>query len=77
MSGANPLNKFELAQEQVWDEAMREIRAGRKQTHWMWFVFPQLHGLGSSSKSRHFGIAGLTQALAFAAHPVLGDRLQQ
>ncbi|MFM8343478.1 MAG: DUF1810 domain-containing protein [Betaproteobacteria bacterium] len=77
MSGANPLNKFELAQEQVWDEAMREIRAGRKQTHWMWFVFPQLHGLGSSSKSRHFGIAGLTEALAFAAHPVLGDRLQQ
>ena len=77
MSTLHRLYFFEVAQEETWEEAMNEIRAGRKQTHWMWFIFPQLRSLGTSVKSRLYGIASLEEAHDFVAHPILGPRLQQ
>jgi uncharacterized protein (DUF1810 family) len=59
----------------TYDAALRELRAGRKSSHWMWFVFPQVEGLGRSATARHFGVRGLTEARAYVAHPVLGPRL--
>jgi uncharacterized protein (DUF1810 family) len=55
--------------------ALAELRAGRKRTHWMWFVFPQLAGLGRSPTAQHFAISGLPEAVAYVEHPVLGPRL--
>lgn len=69
------LERFVTAQDPVWDDVLAELRAGRKQTHWMWFVFPQLAVLGRSSMARHYGLSGLDEAKAYAAHPVLGPRL--
>lgn len=57
--------------------ALAELRAGRKQSHWMWFVFPQLEGLGLSAMSRRYAISGLAEAAAYLAHPVLGPRLRE
>lgn len=57
--------------------AISELRAGLKRSHWMWFVFPQLRGLGRSQTAQHFGITGLAEARAYLAHPVLGQRLQE
>jgi len=56
---------------------LHELRAGRKRSHWMWFVFPQLRGLGSSGMAQHYGIASLAEARAYLAHPVLGPRLRE
>jgi uncharacterized protein (DUF1810 family) len=69
------LDRFVSAQEDVYDSAIAEIRAGRKRTHWMWFVFPQLRGLGSSPISRQFAIRSAAEARAYLAHPILGPRL--
>ena len=69
------LDRFVQAQEQVMDQVRRELRDGRKRTHWMWFVFPQLSGLGHSPTARHYAIAGLDEAHAFLKHPILGPRL--
>ena len=66
---------FVDAQQPVFEQVLDELRAGRKQTHWMWFVFPQLRSLGRSATARHFGLADLAEARAFAAHHVLGPRL--
>jgi len=71
------LHRFVEAQEGVWPEAIAEVRSGRKVSHWMWFVFPQLAGLGSSAMARLFAISGLEEAAAYLAHPVLGARLVQ
>ena len=73
------LDRFVNAQDAggTYDAAVRELRAGRKQTHWMWFVFPQIAGLGLSSTSRRYAIASLAEARAYLAHPVLGRRLVQ
>jgi uncharacterized protein (DUF1810 family) len=57
--------------------ALAELRAGRKTTHWMWFVFPQLTGLGRSATAQHFAVSGLDEARAYLAHPVLGPRLRE
>ncbi len=57
------------------DQVLRELRAGEKQTHWMWFVFPQLRGLGVSEKAQFYGIASQAEATAYLSHPVLGPRL--
>ena len=57
--------------------ALAELRAGRKRSHWMWFVFPQVSGLGQSATSRRFGVAGLEEARAYLAHEVLGERLRE
>jgi len=70
------LARFTEAQEAIWPAPLREVQAGRKETHWMWFVFPQLRGLGRSATARHYGITGLEEARAYLAHPVLGPRLR-
>jgi uncharacterized protein (DUF1810 family) len=75
MSGAHGLERFVEAQAAVYASALSELREGRKRTHWMWFVFPQLRGLGGSAASLHFGIASRAEAAAYLAHPVLGPRL--
>jgi len=69
------LERFVTAQEPVFDTVLNELRAGRKRTHWMWFVFPQLRGLGRSSMAEYYGISSLAEARAYLAHPVLGPRL--
>lgn len=69
------LSRFVAAQEQTFAAALSELRRGRKQTHWMWFIFPQLHGLGSSPTARHYAIKSLDEARAYLAHPSLGPRL--
>jgi uncharacterized protein (DUF1810 family) len=71
------LARFVSAQADVFDTAIKELRAGRKQTHWMWFIFPQLKGLGASPTAQFYGISGLTEATAYLRHPVLGPRLER
>jgi uncharacterized protein (DUF1810 family) len=69
------LQRFVTAQDGVYEQALAEIRAGTKRTHWMWFVFPQIAGLGSSPTAQHYAIADRAEAAAYLAHPVLGPRL--
>ena len=71
------LQRFVQAQDAggTYDAALRELRAGRKSSHWMWFVFPQLTGLGRSPTAQHYAITGPDEARAYLAHPVLGPRL--
>jgi uncharacterized protein (DUF1810 family) len=71
------LQRFVDAQDRggTYDRALRELRAGRKEGHWIWFVFPQIAGLGRSETSRHYALSGLDEAAAYLAHPVLGPRL--
>ncbi|MFD1951760.1 DUF1810 domain-containing protein [Sphingomonas arantia] len=71
------LERFVDAQADVYDRALREIRAGDKTTHWMWFVFPQIDGLGRSATARAYAIASIAEARAYLAHPVLGARLRE
>ena len=71
------LQRFVLAQANVWPRPLEEVRAGRKTSHWMWFVFPQLRGLGHSPMAQLYGIADLPEARAYLAHPVLGPRLDE
>jgi uncharacterized protein (DUF1810 family) len=71
------LQRFVDAQDPVYDQVCRELRAGRKESHWMWFVFPQIAGLGQSPMSIRFAIASLAEARAYLAHPVLGQRLRE
>lgn len=73
------LRRFVAAQDAggVFDEAVLELRRGRKRTHWMWFVFPQVAGLGRSATAQRFAVSGLPEAEAYLAHPVLGPRLVQ
>ena len=77
MADADPFAHFLTAQEDVFDAALAELNAGRKRGHWMWFVFPQIAGLGSSEMARRFALSGEAEARAFAKHPSLGDRLDQ
>ena len=69
--------EFVAAQDRVWPAVIAELTAGRKQSHWMWFVFPQLAVLGRSGMAKRFGIDGLLDAQSYLAHPVLGPRLRQ
>jgi uncharacterized protein (DUF1810 family) len=71
------LRRFVVAQDAggTYQQALAELRRGRKTTHWMWFIFPQLRGLGSSQMSRMYAISGVDEAKAYLAHPVLGPRL--
>jgi len=69
------LNRFVEAQEGDYDRALAEIRSGRKQSHWMWYIFPQFDGLGFSSTSRRYAIKSVAEAKAYLGHPVLGPRL--
>ena len=69
------LDRFVEAQAPVYDRALAELKAGRKQSHWMWFVFPQIAGLGRSGMAQRFAISGLEEARAYLGHPLLGRRL--
>ncbi|OBJ22324.1 DUF1810 domain-containing protein [Mycobacterium sp. 1245801.1] len=71
------LNRFVDAQEPVYGDVIAELRAGRKRSHWMWFVFPQLRGLGGSAMAARFGIASLDEADAYLRHELLGPRLHE
>ena len=71
------LYRFVVAQHPVYDQVCSELRQGFKMTHWMWFIFPQLEGLSSSSTSRKFAISSLEEAVAYLEHPILGSRLRQ
>lgn len=69
------LGRFVTAQDEVIERALGELAAGAKTSHWMWFVFPQIAGLGHSAMAQHYAIADLAEARAYLAHPVLGPRL--
>lgn len=69
------LERFVEAQRDVYSTALSELRSGRKQSHWVWFILPQLKGLGRSRMSEYYGISGLSEARAYLAHPILGPRL--
>ena len=69
------LQRFVAAQEGVWERALAELRAGAKRSHWMWFVFPQIEGLGHSAMAQRYAISGVEEARAYLAHPLLGPRL--
>lgn len=69
--------KFINAQNTIYPQALQELRAGTKRTHWMWFIFPQLAGLGRSATAQHYAIESIDQARAYLAHPVLGGRLRE
>ena len=68
---------FLAAQDAVYDQVRAELSAGRKQSHWMWFIFPQLAGLGFSEMARKFALASLDEARGYLAHPILGQRLRE
>ncbi len=70
------LDRFLVEQALAYDEALEELRRGRKSGHWIWFIFPQLAGLGRSERSRRFAIASLDEARDYLAHPLLGTRLR-
>lgn len=72
-----PLDRFLIAQDAVYPQVLDELAAGRKRTHWMWFVFPQLVGLGFSASAHRYGIAGIGEAQRYLAHPILGARLAE
>jgi uncharacterized protein (DUF1810 family) len=71
------LERFVAAQDPIYDRVVAELRAGRKRTHWMWFVFPQITGLGRSPASVRYALASLDEARAYLDHPVLGARLRE
>jgi uncharacterized protein (DUF1810 family) len=75
MTADSELKRFMEAQQRDYETALAEIKNGRKSSHWMWYIFPQIRGLGFSSVSRHYGISGLKEAEAFLRHPMLGPRL--
>jgi uncharacterized protein (DUF1810 family) len=74
---ADPFNleRFVSAQAGVYVQVLAELRAGRKRGHWIWFIFPQMKGLGRSTQSEYYGIGSLEEAAAYARHPLLGSRL--
>jgi uncharacterized protein (DUF1810 family) len=71
------LGRFVKAQEGDYDQALSEITSGRKRSHWMWYIFPQIDGLAFSSTSKHYAIKSLDEARAYLEHPVLGPRLRE
>ena len=74
---SDDLSRFVSAQAAVYPEALAELKEGRKRTHWMWFVFPQIAGLGVSPTAQRYAIRSLDEARAYLAHPVLGPRLEE
>lgn len=71
------LQRFLTAQESTFSSAVTELEAGRKRSHWMWFIFPQMRGLGSSALAQLYGVGSIEEAQAYLSHPVLGPRLKQ
>jgi uncharacterized protein (DUF1810 family) len=78
-AGSDPfgLDRFTQAQDPVYDRVVAELQSGEKRTHWMWYIFPQIDGLGHSATAQFFAIKTLEEALQYLAHPVLGPRLLQ
>ncbi|MCB4770424.1 DUF1810 domain-containing protein [Ancylobacter sp. Lp-2] len=78
MEAVDPFNlvRFSEAQQSIFETAVAELRAGRKRSHWMWFVFPQLRGLGRSPTAKFYGISSIEEARAYLADPILGERLR-
>lgn len=76
MSMHDRLERFIAAQADIYDQACEELRNGRKRSHWMWFIFPQLRGLGRSVAANFYGLADADEARSYLAHPVLGQRLR-
>lgn len=72
-----PLERFVEAQSRSYEDALREIKAGHKETHWMWWIFPQYKGLGESELSKHYAIQSKEEALAYSKHPILSKRLYE
>jgi uncharacterized protein (DUF1810 family) len=77
MTSTKGLDRFIEAQSSTIEAALAELQAGQKRTHWMWFIFPQIRGLGRSSTAQFFAISSLEEARAYLAHPILGPRLRQ
>lgn len=77
MDNSFDLERFRAAQARDYDTALAELQAGEKRSHWIWYVFPQLRGLGLSANSNYYGIASLDEARAYVADPVLGSRLRE
>jgi uncharacterized protein (DUF1810 family) len=77
MADPHNLQRFLDAQAPVYDRVCEELRAGRKRSHWMWFIFPQIAGLGRSWTARHYAIRSLAEASAYLEHPLLGPRLRE
>jgi len=71
------LNRFTNAQEGVYERALAELKSGQKRSHWMWFIFPQVEGLGQSPTSKYYAIKSAAEARAYLAHPLLGVRLRE
>ena len=74
---AADLSRFLKAQEHDYEQALSEIRSGRKRSHWMWYIFPQIQGLGFSSTAQYYAIRDLQEAKDYLAHPILGARLKE
>lgn len=79
MNSHDPFNleRFVTAQQSVYSQVVKELQNGKKTSHWMWFIFPQLQGLGHSSMAQKYAISDLDEATDYLAHPVLGQRLQE
>jgi uncharacterized protein (DUF1810 family) len=77
VSDRSDLERFVAAQDPIYADVLAELRAGAKRSHWMWFVFPQLAGLGSSPMARRYALRDAAEARAYLAHPVLGARLRE
>ena len=77
MNDPHDLRRFVDAQKSVYERVCKELRNGRKETHWMWFIFPQLRGLGQSATALRYGIASKEEAEEYLKHPVLGPRLRE
>ena len=71
------LQRFIDAQQEIYDQVLSELRLGRKQSHWIWYIFPQIQGLGSSPTAQRYAISSLDEAQAYAGHAVLGNRLRE
>jgi len=74
-AGSRSLQRFVDSQSNVFDDVLKELKDGKKQSHWMWFVFPQLTALGRSATAKTYGIDSLEEAQAYLSHPILGERL--
>ncbi|KEO72990.1 DUF1810 domain-containing protein [Anditalea andensis] len=77
MNSAPNMDRFIKAQQNIYAQVVTELKAGKKRTHWMWFIFPQIQGLGSSPMAVKYGLNGIEEAMAYYAHPILGVRLKE
>ena len=77
MADAHDLDRFLNAQEGSYETALDELQSGHKRSHWIWFIFPQIAGLGRSPTAQHYAIRSLDEAQAYLAHPILGARLHE